>query len=61
MALTKPPAAVARKRGVDLVIDETSESYAFIDRASREGRRVATRDLSDDAVRAMLLGNPKGG
>lgn len=64
MTLSKPkvkqPVPSLRKRGGDLVPDETSASYAFIERAARDGRRVSTHGLTDDEVRALFLGDRKG-
>ncbi|GEP03072.1 hypothetical protein [Methylobacterium oxalidis] len=63
---SKPPAPPDRntRRDLvntrrDLVPDEASDSYRFIETAAREGTRVSTEGLSDEAAMAALRGKPR--
>ena len=63
MALPKPDWKPAerpdRARDGDLVPNETSESYRFIERSLRGGEVVRTQNLSNAEIRALLLGQRK--
>ncbi|MER2267020.1 hypothetical protein [Methylobacterium oxalidis] len=56
---SKSPAPPDRNTRRDLVPDEASDSYRFIETAAREGTRVSIEGLSDEAARAALRGKPR--